>query len=82
MCLFVGMSENTFNDRALAPLFTTIGAHVSAVRPTGVYVLTGNRNSTVEQHYLRNNMVPLYVNNYDDIPDYLLGICREAAGRI
>lgn len=80
MCLFIGMSENSFNNNPLSILFTNIGKQHENIRPTGIYVLSGkNISLTTKKQFLRHNMVPLVIEKYENIPGFLLGICQKAA---
>jgi len=79
-CLFVGMSEDSYQDRSLNPLFTSVGSNISGFRPTGLWILKGAAKS--QNSFLKNNMIPFSVEEYEDIPDFLLKICQKAAAKI
>lgn len=81
-CLFLGMSEQTLSDRAIAPLFRTSGERVKSERPLGIWVLLNDLSSAKEAEFQRNNIVPLVIKGVDNISEFLLEICQEAAKKI
>ena len=78
MCLFIGLSENSFKDRAISPLIKAVANEVGLERPLGFWLIyremTGNADS-----FLRRSVVPIVLKDEDDIAEYLLEICRESA---
>ncbi len=78
LCLFIGMSENTLSDAALAPLFNNCGKKCMGVRPLGIWLLGHDISLAISKQYARNNIVPVVLSSYSDIPEYLLKICQEA----
>ncbi|WP_316849630.1 SIR2 family protein [Pedobacter agri] len=79
LCLFIGMSENTLLDSALAPLFKTCGDACISTRPLGLWLLGSSIHSSKERAFERNNIVPIVLNSHDEIPEYLLKICQGAS---
>lgn len=79
VCLFVGLSDKSFRDRALAPLLATVGDETKNTRPTGFWVLAEHESDQLTQEFLTNNVVPLYCGNHEEIPELLLSVCRKAA---
>lgn len=79
VCLFVGLSERSFSDRALAPLINTTGKELENERPTGIWLLKNSIADTKKNQFLRNNVVPLVLGTDEGIVDFLLEICRTAA---
>jgi hypothetical protein len=77
--LFVGLSLRSFRDRALAPLFATVGEEIRDWRPTGVWVIVGMEDEGVKKEFLRSNIVPLFCPTTQDVPEFLLEICQQAA---
>lgn len=77
-CLFIGMSEQTLSDRAIAPLFRTSGERVKPERPLGIWVLLNSLSTAKEAEFQRNNIVPLIINGVEDISKFLLEICQES----
>jgi hypothetical protein len=80
VCLFVGLSEQTFSDRSLTPLLKTTGQELSSQRPTGIWLL--KRDAVPEETqelFLGNNVVPVALPSDKHIVDFLLGICQKAA---
>lgn len=78
-CLFIGMSENTLLDRAIAPLFKTSGEKVKLNRPLGVWVLLSDPERADFQRY---NIAPLVLSSPLEISDFLLKICQEARKKL
>jgi hypothetical protein len=91
MVLFVGMSERSFRDRALAPwLEYAAGKNEkrSPDLPTGFWVLTleGEEKSAeeielIEEKFLASRIVPLRQANKERVPKLLLRICQKASQR-
>jgi hypothetical protein len=90
--LFVGLSERSFRDRALAP-WLEYAANKNRIRcpdlPTGFWVLkledgkkTAQEIELMEQKFLASRIVPLRQTNAEMIPSLLLRICQKAAQRI
>ncbi len=79
VCLFVGLSERTFQDRALAPLLADVGGAIQGERPTGIWILVGDVGARTKQAFLRNNVVPLVFTKKAEVSTFLLDICKEAA---
>jgi hypothetical protein len=79
--LFVGLSEESFRDRAIAPLLTAAGKLLNARRPTGIWILRNKsvNDSEVDKEFLDCNIVPLRVSEHADIPKLLLEVCQTAA---
>jgi hypothetical protein len=82
ICLFVGMSPNTFTDRLIAPLLTTVSDKVKLVRPTGIWINLGNLSKTQKNSYLRSNVIPLECETPDNITQLLLKISQKASKKI
>lgn len=80
VCLFVGMSERTFRDRALAPLLAKTGEEIHNQRLTGVWFLLESISDSARNQFIRNNVVPLEFKSEKEIIEFLLGICQKAAG--
>ena len=86
--LFVGLSEDSFRDRALAPLLTAVGESVKKKRPTGFWILQNGkakerrREKAVDQEFLGCNVVPLRVSGLEEIPKLLMEICRKSSKAI
>src|ERR1700687_258304 len=91
--LFVGLSERSFRDRALAPLLE-YAAEKNEKRkdsnlPTGFWIvnLEKENKSTqqielMEQKFLASRIVPLRQATAEAIPRLLLRICRRAAQQV
>lgn len=79
ICVFVGLSENTFNDRAIAPLLNTVGKELDQKRPTGFWILPKDEESVDTENFLNNNVVPLCLGSKDQVPNFLFELCQNAA---
>ena len=82
VCLFVGMSENTFDDRVIGPLLTNVGDELKLgthSRPTGYWLLEDDVFARVKEHFIDNNVVPIGFANFKDIPDFLLEIAHHGS---
>jgi len=60
VCLFVGLSIDSFRDRALAPLLVTVGAELQHSRPTGFWLLRGDGSDEQDREFLSSNVVPIF----------------------
>jgi hypothetical protein len=82
--LFVGLSEHSFLDRALAPVLTAVGEELKERRPTGFWLLkSGDADAAnVDDEFLGCNIIPLRLPSYEDIPKLLLDVCQRAAMKI
>lgn len=79
VCIFVGLSETTFSDRALSPLLTTTAKELENDRPTGIWLFNKKIKDSTRQQFLRNNVVPLELSSNKEISDFLLDICSDAS---
>jgi hypothetical protein len=82
--LFIGLSEHSFRDRALAPLLADVAETLKRRRPTGVWVLVsepGDRDQLTKE-FLDLGVVPLHLSTYEEIPKFLLNVCQRSAGSI
>jgi hypothetical protein len=82
--LFVGLSEHSFRDVALAPVLTYVGSELKKrrpPRPTGFWILKSEEHGweDLAQEFLNCNIVPLRISSYDEIPNLLLEVCQRAA---
>jgi hypothetical protein len=79
--LFIGLSEESFRDTALALLLTAVGEELKPRRHTGFWVLKSkdSKDNEKDQEFLECNIVPLRVSSYEEIPTLLLDICQRAA---
>ncbi len=82
--LFIGLSEDSFRDRAIAPLLAAVSDDLRVRRPTAFWVLKdkGADSNEVNQEFLDYNIVPLRVPSFEAIPKLLLDICQQAAKAI
>jgi hypothetical protein len=79
--LFVGLSENSFRDAALAPLLANVSRQINRRRPTGFWLLPGKSAiiKTVRQEFLDYGVVPLGLETFQEVPKFLLKVCQRAA---
>jgi hypothetical protein len=82
--LFVGLSERSFRDRALAPLLAEAGEQLKERRPTGFWILKSKEESRpgLNKEFLDYNVVPIHQSEFGDIPKFLLRVCQHAAKSI
>lgn len=92
VCLFVGLSYRSFEDRAIAPLLAATKEELGRAgvdRPTGFWLCesspAGARHgspdpdATRRAAFLRANVVPIFWRDTAEIPEFLLQICQRAA---
>ena len=82
VCLFIGMSEATFDDRTVGSLVTQVGEEVKHGpngRPTGFWFVQKDTFANIKDYFIDNNIVPLSYGSVDDIPDFLLGIAHHSS---
>ena len=77
--LFVGLSEVSFRDRALAPLLADVGEELCQARPTGFWILCGEVSEATKNEFLGVNVVPVSRAGFGDIPEFISRICQKAA---
>lgn len=91
ICLFIGMSFRSLEDRVIAPLLTNVKEHVSVDRPTGFWLSEDSPYGSATSYsdlderrkaFLRSNVVPIFWHDPAEVPEFLLDICRAAAGPI
>jgi len=82
--LFVGLSVDSFRDRALAPLLTAVCKGLNARRPTGFWVLKKEdaHDGEVDEEFLDCRIVPLRLPSFAEVPKLLLDVCQKAAQTI
>ena len=79
VCLFIGLSGRTLSDYAVAPFFRTCGEIVSKTRPLGVWLLAKeDLPESKRKEFHRSNIVPIRLEDYDDIPEFILKVCQAA----
>ncbi|AEV34209.1 hypothetical protein Oweho_3258 [Owenweeksia hongkongensis DSM 17368] len=79
LAIFIGLSEDTFFDRALSPVVSDVVNHVGGERPVGFWLFGGDKDEAVKKAMLRKNVIPITLDSYDEIPEYLLEICQKAS---
>jgi hypothetical protein len=80
ICLFVGLSEQTFLDPSLGPWLTTIGKEVLDKRVLGLW-LTIDKIS-IREKFLETNVPPIEFSSPKALADFLLGICQKSASSL
>ena len=78
VCLFIGLSENTLSDRAIAPLLSATGDQFRDIRPLGIWIIRGKLQEEKRKELFRNNIVPLEIDNDLEISNYILEISQKA----
>lgn len=80
VALFVGLSESSFRDRAIAPLLAKAGAQLQRRRPLGFWVLKSKEEDRelLTQEFLEYNVIALHLSSFDEVPKLLLDICQKA----
>lgn len=80
VALFVGISPETFSDRAFSPILARVDRAIgSQSRPLGFLCLRRPDGEPQEADFLRNGIVPRFFETYAEIPDFLLEVCQEAS---
>ena len=82
VCLFIGMSQHTLSDSALAPLFKTCGEKCRGKRPLGIWPLLEDFIPGKEAEFERNNIVPVRFDRSQKIAEFLFDICKKAGERL
>ena len=82
LCLFIGLSDLTLSDRAIAPLLSTCGEKVKNIRPLGIWISKDIVTERKESEFFRNNIVPLHIPDPIDISDFLLSISQSAMKKV
>jgi len=82
ICLFVGLSFNSFMEKALSAPIAIINDELSKSRPIGFWILCDEKIDPIkEQLFLQSGIIPLELTK-DEIPNFLFEICREASKNI
>jgi hypothetical protein len=91
VCLFMGLSFRSFEDRAIAPLIAATKETLRVAedpRPTGFWLceqpdpVDPDSTATLDamrKDFLRANVVPIFWRDPSEVTAFLLGICTEAA---
>lgn len=91
--LFVGLSFRSFKDRAMAPLLANIRKTVGDIRPTGVWICVREseefasatsiaaEEASQRAAFLDENVIPVFLDLYSEIPAFILSVCQKAAIR-
>lgn len=82
ICLFIGLSARSLADRVLGPLFNTCGKKHIGKRPLGFWILKEDLTEDIELQFDRNYIIPLEILDSENISEFLLEICQEAAKKI
>lgn len=81
VCLFIGLSENTLSDRAIAPLLSATGDLFKDERPLGIWINKSDISDEKKAEYFRNNIAPVVINDVDGIAEFVLKISQRAIER-
>lgn len=78
LCLFLGLSGD---DEHIEWLYSNAFDQLHGKRIVGVVVLFDNKENRAKQEQnKRRGVIHYYIASYDDLPDLILSICRQAAG--
>jgi hypothetical protein len=80
--LLLGISEETTIGNALGPILAHEAEQLKADRPSAFWVAKGGAKNDFRSLLLKANVVPVAVSSHDEVDEFLLAICREAAGMI
>jgi len=78
-CLFVGLSDKSFSDRAIHPVLIRARKAVGIGRPLGIWCFGEPLEEGAEGDFFNAGVVPLVFPSVFRIPPFLLGICQRAA---
>lgn len=73
--LFIGLSPDGPN---LGPLMTQVRTKLNETRPSGFWFVASENWEAHCQKIVRWHGIPIKVNNYSDIPLFLLRVCQQA----
>jgi len=79
--LFLGMSINSLEDRAIGPLFTKCGNDSKGIRPLGIWISYDELSETNMKAFRRNNIAAIELNTVDKICEFLFAICQNAMNK-
>jgi hypothetical protein len=82
VCIFLGMSQHTLSDRALAGLFSTCGEKCRPHRPLGVWLLLEDLLAGKDVEFQKNNIVPIQFTDPQKVAEFLFEICKKAGKRL
>jgi hypothetical protein len=78
LCIFIGLSEETFNDRSFFPIVKRANEEIIENRPTGFWLFKEGEISSENQISMENEkIVPLNFSKFDDIAEFLTKICNR-----
>ncbi|MBS1614197.1 MAG: SIR2 family protein, partial [Bacteroidetes bacterium] len=77
-CLFIGMSTRTLSDRALSPLLVSASDKLKDIRPTGFWLVMDDLDETKENEYRRKNLIPLKINDLNELVEFIFQISQSA----
>ena len=77
--LLLGISEQTAVGNALGPILAHEAEHIRRDRPSAFWVSKGGPKSDFRDVLINANVVPVSVKSHEQVDEFLLAICREAA---
>lgn len=80
--LLLGISEDTAIGNALGPMLTHEAGQISPSRPSAFWVAANSPKPGFGTVLRKANVVSVAVGAHEKVDDFLLAICREAAGRM
>lgn len=82
VCLFIGLSERSFLDPSLATLLTPAACKMPAHKLIGICLLKHRIPELVRKRFLNSHVVPVEFLSREEISQFLLRVCQEAAGHV
>ncbi|MDL5051913.1 SIR2 family protein [Oscillatoria amoena NRMC-F 0135] len=77
ICLFIGMSFNSFRDRALQPLFHAASS-ARKNKPLGIWIIKDDLLENQISEFLRYKIAPVTLSNENEVCDFVLKISQLA----
>jgi hypothetical protein len=80
--VLLGISEDTAIGNALGPILAHEAPHICVDRPSAFWLAANKARPDFRTVLHEANVVSVAVGSHDRIDEFLLAICREAAGRM
>lgn len=82
ICLFIGLSYKSFEDRSLAPLLANTALEKNGKTEPNIWIIKDRTSQTKKNNFLNQNIVPLQIRSKKKIANFLLEICMKASSNI
>ncbi len=76
--IFLGMSVDSLDDRALTQCFTKAAERLKNARPTGIWISYDPLSADHIDKFRRNNIAVIQLTTTDEICSFLIEICNKA----